>query len=68
MNAEIGEVSSVQVISKLNGNKQVAAEVVRGLKGQNKVWLMFVQGKSKQKNLRQKKTIKNIEQVITDLI
>ena len=64
MNAEIGEVSSVQVISKLNGNKQVAAEVVR----QNKVWLMFVQGKSKQKNLRQKKTIKNIEQVITDLI
>ena len=45
LNAEIREVSCVSVILRLNRKKEVAAEVVRAVTVENKVWLMFVQGK-----------------------
>ena len=45
LNAEIREVSCVSVILRLNRKKEVAAEVVRALTVENKVQLMFVQGK-----------------------
>ena len=49
MNAETREVTCVRVTSRLNGSKYVAAEVFRTLKAEKNVWLMFVQGKWKQK-------------------
>ena len=45
LNAEIREVSCVSVILRLNCKKEVAAEVVRAVTVENKVQLMFVQGK-----------------------
>ena len=39
----------MSVISRLNSNKQVAAEVVRAFKAENKLWLKFVQPKRQQK-------------------
>ena len=45
LNAEIREVSCVSVILRLNRKKEVAAEVVRAVTVENKVCLMFVQGK-----------------------
>ena len=45
LNAEIREVSSVSVILRLNRKKKVAADVVRDVTVENKVRLMFVQGK-----------------------
>ena len=50
MNAEIREVSCVSVISRLNSNKQVASGLVRALNAENKVFLMFVQGKHQQRS------------------
>ena len=38
----------VSVISRLNSNKELAAEIIRAIKEENKVWLMFVQGKRQQ--------------------
>ena len=43
----------MRVISRLNSNKQVEAEVVGALKVENKVWLIFVPGKKHQKNVCQ---------------
>ena len=45
LNAEIREVSCVSVILRLNRKKEVAAEGVRAVTVENKVRLMFVQGK-----------------------
>ena len=45
MDAEIREKGCVSVISRLNSNKGLAAEIVRAVKAENKVWLMFSQGK-----------------------
>ena len=52
MDAEIREKGCVSVISRLNSNKGLAAEIVRAVKAENKVWLMFSQGKkmAKKKN------------------
>ena len=49
LNAEIWEASRMRVISRLNSNKQDLVEVVRALKAENKVWLMFVPAKQQQK-------------------
>ena len=45
LNARIREVSCVSVILRLNHKKEVSAEVVRAVTVENKVWLMFLQGK-----------------------
>ena len=45
MDAEIQEKGCVSVISILNSNKGLAAEIVRAVKAESKVWLMFVQCK-----------------------
>ena len=45
MDAEIREKGCVSVISRLNSNKELAVEIVAAIKAENKVWLMFVQGK-----------------------
>ena len=45
MDAEGPERGCVSVFSRLNGNKKHAAEIDRAVKVENKVWLMFVQGK-----------------------
>ena len=45
LNTKIREVSCVSVILRLNRKKEVAGEVVRAVTVENKVWLMFVQGK-----------------------
>ena len=45
MDIEIPEKGCVSVISRLNNNKGLAAEIVRTIKAADKVWLMFVQGK-----------------------
>ena len=45
LNAKIQEVSCVSVILRLNCKKEVAAVVVRAVTVENKVRLMFVQGK-----------------------
>ena len=42
---EIQELSSIWLISRFKNNKQVVAGVVRGLEAENKVCLMFLQGK-----------------------
>ena len=39
----------MQVISRLNSNKQVLVEVVRAVKEESKVWLIFVAPKQQQK-------------------
>ena len=49
MNGETREVSCVSNISGLDSNKEVVAKVVRAVKEENKMWLMFVQGKHHQK-------------------
>ena len=38
----------VSVISRLNSNKELAAEIVRAIKEENKVWLMSVDSKPQQ--------------------
>ena len=48
MDAEIREKGCVSVISRLNSNKWLADEIVGAVKAENKVWLMFVQGKWQQ--------------------
>ena len=48
MDAEGRERGCVSVFSRLNGNKKHAAEIDRAVKVENKVWLMFVQGKQQQ--------------------
>ena len=45
LNARIREVSCVSVILRLNQKKEVSAEVVRAVTVENKVWLIFLQGK-----------------------
>ena len=45
MDTEGRERGCVSVFSRLNGNKKHAAEIDRAVKVENKVWLMFVQGK-----------------------
>ena len=49
LNTEIWEVSRMRVILRLNSNKQVLVEVVRALKAENKVCLIFVAPKQQQK-------------------
>ena len=49
LNAEIWEVCEMPVILRLNRNKQVLVEVVRVLKAENKVCLIFVAAKQQQK-------------------
>ena len=39
----------MSVISRLKSNKQVASGLDRALKPENKVWLLFVQGKHQQR-------------------
>ena len=39
----------MSVISRLKCKKQVASGLVRALNAENKVWLMFAQGKHEQK-------------------
>ena len=48
MDIEIREKCCVSVISRLNNEKRLAAEIVRAVKAENKVRLMFVQGKRQQ--------------------
>ena len=45
LNGERREVICVSIISGLKSNKEIVAEVVRPVKAENKMWLMFVQGK-----------------------
>ena len=45
---EIREKDCVSVISRLNSNKELAAEIVRAVKAENKVWLMSVDSKPEQ--------------------
>ena len=45
MDAEIQEKGCVSVISRLNSKKGLATEIVRAVKEENIVWLMFSQGK-----------------------
>ena len=45
---QIQEKSCVWVISRISNNKQVTADVVGDVKGRNKVWLMYFQGKQSQ--------------------
>ena len=45
MNAEIQEKGCVSVISRLNSKKGLATEIVRAVKEENIVWLIFSQGK-----------------------
>ena len=45
LNAEIWDVSRMRVILSLNTNKQLLVEVVRALKTENKVCLIFVPAK-----------------------
>ena len=45
LNAKIREVSCVSVFLRLSNKKEVAAVVVRAVTVENKVRLMFVQGK-----------------------
>ena len=45
MDTEIQEKGCKSVFSRWNSNKELAAEVVRDIKAENKVWLLFVQGK-----------------------
>ena len=49
LNGERREVICVSIISGLKSNKEIVAEVVRPVKAENKMWLMFVQGKHQQK-------------------
>ena len=42
MDAEIREKGCVSVISILNSNKELTADIVTAAKAENKVWLMFV--------------------------
>ena len=68
MNAEIQEVSFESVLSRLNSKKEAVAEVVRAVKAQNKVGLMFAQGKLEQRMyIRHIKRLKTNKQVIADL-
>ena len=53
MDAEIREKGCVSVISRLNSNKGLAAEIVRAVKAENKVWLMFSQGKKMARKKKQ---------------
>ena len=39
----------MRVILKLNSKKQVLVEVARALKGESKVWVIFVAAKQQQK-------------------
>ena len=48
MDAEIREKGCMSVILRLNSNNGVAAEIVRPVKSENKVWLMFVQDNRQQ--------------------
>ena len=48
LNGERREVICVSIISGLKSNKEIVAEVVRPVKAENKMWLMFVQGKHQQ--------------------
>ena len=48
MDIEIREKCCVSVISRLNNENRLAAEIVRAVKAENKVRLMFVQGKRQQ--------------------
>ena len=43
------ELSCVLIICRLNNNKQVVAEVIRRLQAENKVCLIFLQGKRQPK-------------------
>ena len=47
MDSEIREKGCLSALSRLNSNKELAAEIVTATKGENKVWL-FVQGKRQQ--------------------
>ena len=68
MNAEIIEVSYVPVIYRLNSNRQVASGLVRAFNADNKVSLMFVEGKDQEKKYaRHIQRLKTNKQVITDL-
>ena len=49
LNTQIWEVCRMGVILRLNSNKQVLVEVVRALKAENKVCLIFVAPKQQQK-------------------
>ena len=49
LNTQIWELSRTRVILRLNSDKQVLVEVVRALKAENKVCLIFVQAKHQQK-------------------
>ena len=44
MDAEIREKGYVSVTSRLNSNKKLASEIVRAVKAERKVWLIFVNG------------------------
>ena len=58
----------MSVISRLNSSKQVATGLVRALNAENKVWLMFVQGKNLQKMCgRLIQRLRTNKQVIADL-
>ena len=48
MDTEIREKGCVLVLSRLNRNKRLAAEIVRDVKAENRVRLMFVQSKWQQ--------------------
>ena len=48
LNTEIWEVNRMRVILRFNSNKQVLVEVVRALKAENKVCLIFVTAKQQQ--------------------
>ena len=48
MDTEIREKGCVLVLSRLNRNKRLAAEIVRAVKAENRVRLMFVQSKWQQ--------------------
>ena len=59
----------MSVISRLKSNKQVASGLVRALNAENKVWLMFVEGKHQQRKYgRLILRLKTKKQVIYDLV
>ena len=59
----------MSVISRLKSNKQVASGLVRALNAENKVWLMFVEGKHQQRKYgRLILRLKTKKQVICDLV
>ena len=64
MDSEIREKGCVSALSRLNSNKELAAEIVIAIKAENKVWL-FVQGKRQETMYaRRIYTLKTNKQVI----